>query len=215
MGGGGGGFGGGDTAGGTGGDAGSGGGADAAGGGFGSGDSGEASDSGESGDLADANTIDAQYLYDFLVSALDSGVAFLADVGSFVVSTVSGWWGGIVSALSSDDGPDGNAGNDRADPTPQGSGGDSDGGLLAPELIITATPAVVSAGSSSTVRWEAHNVRSCTVTGPGVAGATTHGSAPTGPIVSRSEYVLRCTTLSGGERRASAFVNLNPSFEEF
>ncbi|GEM_PF-3166744 len=85
---------------------------------------------------------------------------------------------------------------------------------------ITAVPARVRPGNSTTLSWSAGGINtSCVITGPGVsqtvsAAACTvpAGSSPTGTITSQSTYTISCDS---GAITDSVIVNVIPEFEEF
>jgi hypothetical protein len=93
-----------------------------------------------------------------------------------------------------------------------------------PTLTITASPARVRAGQTSTVTWSAAGVNgqnaNCTVTGPGISwGPTVVSAAPvcsasgsaTATINTQSTYTLTCD----GAQPKTATVNVIPNFQEF
>lgn len=92
-----------------------------------------------------------------------------------------------------------------------------------PTLTITATPARVRAGQTSTVRWSAAGVNGqnadCTVTGPGISWSSAVSAAPvcsaageeTVTINTQSTYTLTCD----GAQPKTATVNVIPNFQEF
>ena len=92
-----------------------------------------------------------------------------------------------------------------------------------PTLAITASPARVRAGQTSTVRWSAAGVNGqnadCTVTGPGISWSSAVSAAPvcsaagedTVTINTQSTYTLTCD----GAPPKTATVNVIPSFQEF
>lgn len=91
-----------------------------------------------------------------------------------------------------------------------------------PNLTLTATPARVRAGQSSTLTWSATGVNgedaTCTVSGPGVSwtsavttspSCSASGTANT-TISTQSTYTLTCAGVS-----ESVTVNVIPNFQEF
>ncbi|MBU2104085.1 hypothetical protein KJ848_01630 [Patescibacteria group bacterium] len=85
---------------------------------------------------------------------------------------------------------------------------------------ITAVPARVRPGSSTTLSWTAAGINtSCVITGPGIsqtipaASCTVPaGSSPTGTINTQSTYRISC---DNGAITDSVIVNVIPEFEEF
>lgn len=92
----------------------------------------------------------------------------------------------------------------------------------ATNLSISASPARVRSGQTSTITWSATGVNgegaSCTVTGPGISWTApvsagpqcSAGSSGSATISTQSTYTITC----GGESK-SATVNVIPNFQEF
>jgi hypothetical protein len=82
--------------------------------------------------------------------------------------------------------------------------------LPQPTVTLTASPAAVAAGASSTLAWTSSDATSCTASGGWSGSLALDGSQSTGPVVSATSYSLSCTG-SGGTASASAAVNLIPT----
>ncbi len=87
--------------------------------------------------------------------------------------------------------------------------------VLNPTLSISASPAKVRPGNSTTISWSATGEPdNCAVSGPSFSASGTSGSQGTGSINEQSTYTLVClydaVTLSD-----QVTVTLIPSFEEF
>lgn len=79
----------------------------------------------------------------------------------------------------------------------------------APTVSLSATPASVSAGASSTLNWSSTNATSCTSIGGTWTGTQlTSGTASTGIINQTTVYTLTCTGI-GGSTSASATVSVS------
>jgi hypothetical protein len=110
-----------------------------------------------------------------------------------------------------------------------GAGGDSPPALATvtvntPVLSMTATPARVKKGSTSTVAWNATSVKSCTITKNGAAwksGAANGSNVYTGSsletISAQTTYVMTCKDVSGANYPTPEIlvVNIAPAFQEF
>jgi hypothetical protein len=95
-----------------------------------------------------------------------------------------------------------------------------------PTASISAAPARVKQGDTSTITWSATNVDSCDITRNGTAWQTgltadanraVNGSAPD-TISAQTTYVLSCVNDSGkvqAQATAQTIVNLIPNFQEF
>ncbi|MBU1292504.1 hypothetical protein KJ819_00365 [Patescibacteria group bacterium] len=89
-----------------------------------------------------------------------------------------------------------------------------------PTAEITATPARVRSGGTTTLRWTASAINtSCTITGPGVSQTVSaasctvpEGTTGSGTITTQSTYTISC---DNGEITDSIIVNVIPEFEEF
>ncbi len=90
-------------------------------------------------------------------------------------------------------------------------------------LTISATPARVSSGSTSSISWSAYGVQSCEVSGPGLttvsgnADASNNfstGSPQSVTINSQATFTITCQA-AGTSVSRSVVVNLLPSFQEF
>jgi hypothetical protein len=92
----------------------------------------------------------------------------------------------------------------------------------ATNLSITATPARVRQGQTTSLSWSASGVNgqdaTCSVTGPGVSWSTPVTASPscgasggaTPTITTQSTYTLTC-----GNQTQSVTVNVVPNFDEF
>jgi hypothetical protein len=70
-----------------------------------------------------------------------------------------------------------------------------------PTLTLTADPASVLAGSSSTLSWSSTNADSCTASGAWMGGKPTSGTESTGALTANSSFTLRCTGAGGSVSR--------------
>jgi hypothetical protein len=82
--------------------------------------------------------------------------------------------------------------------------------LPQPTVTLTAAPAAVAAGASSTLTWTSSNATSCTASGGWSGSLAPNGTQSTGPVASPTSYSLSCTG-SGGTSSASVVVNLIPT----
>lgn len=82
------------------------------------------------------------------------------------------------------------------------------GGSRGPSVSLTASPASISSGQSSTLTWSFTNATSCTASGGWSGTKATSGSQSVTPIVTTT-YTLSCTD-SGGSATQSATVTLLP-----
>lgn len=85
--------------------------------------------------------------------------------------------------------------------------------VLQPQGSISVNPTRVAAGSNTTITWNASQVKSCTVTGPGLSATDLSGSRDV-PITSQSTFMLTCQT-NGSPLVQTATVNILLSFTEF
>jgi hypothetical protein len=81
------------------------------------------------------------------------------------------------------------------------------GGGLVPTVSLSASPAAISSGSSSTLSWNSSNATSCSASGAWSGTKATSGSQSVSPA-STSTYNLSCTG-SGGTVNASATVTIS------
>lgn len=81
-----------------------------------------------------------------------------------------------------------------------------------PEVHISANPAYITAGSSSTLTWTTVDAASC-IAGNSWGGANqpTSGSFATGPVMSSTTYSLTCTGLGGTTQGAASVVVTGPN----
>ena len=91
------------------------------------------------------------------------------------------------------------------------------------DLTISATPARVSSGTTSSISWSAYGVQSCAVSGPGLttvsgnADASNNfstGSPRSVTINSQATFTITCQA-AGTSVSRSVVVNILPSFQEF
>jgi hypothetical protein len=96
--------------------------------------------------------------------------------------------------------------------------------VLTPTLSITATPARVKKGNTSTIAWTASNVFSCTVTKNGAAwkngranGSGVYSGSSLETINAQTTYVMACTDVNRNAYATTAVsvVNIAPAFQEF
>jgi hypothetical protein len=85
--------------------------------------------------------------------------------------------------------------------------------VLSPTATITATPVQVRSGNTSTIAWNASQVTSCAVSGPGLSSTSLSGSQSL-TITTQSTYTITCQTL-GAPVTQSATVNVVPTFQQF
>lgn len=86
-----------------------------------------------------------------------------------------------------------------------------------PEAALTAQPLLVRSGETTTIRWSATNVDSCSVTGTnGDSWTSGEGafSQISGPIMEQTIYTLLCAGLDGSSINESRIVNTVPMFQE-
>lgn len=85
-----------------------------------------------------------------------------------------------------------------------------------PALSLSASPASIAYGGSSTVTWSAQNVDSCSITGPGVSSSQKSGTANTGVLTSGATYTLTCQATSGAQSKQVAIaVSPPPTVSSF
>lgn len=88
--------------------------------------------------------------------------------------------------------------------------------VLQPYATISASPTRVTSGTNSTITWTAGQVRSCTITGPGIS-RTDYAETPTSQsvaITGKSTFTIRCLT-NGEDKVGTATVNVGALFKEF
>ena len=103
-----------------------------------------------------------------------------------------------------------------------GIGGDSSPSLtsvtvLSPSASISASPTRVHVGTPSQITWSASQVRSCTISGPGLS-RTDYAETPTSQSVaisSQSIFTITCQTNGGQTVDESVTVNVIPTFNKF
>lgn len=87
------------------------------------------------------------------------------------------------------------------------------GSPAGPTVTLTATPASISSGSSSTLTWTSSNTLNCSnITGtPGgqnIVATTTSGTASTGNLTTTTIYSITCTASDGTIATATATVTV-------
>jgi len=90
-------------------------------------------------------------------------------------------------------------------------GGTSGGGnvVLSPTVTISASPATVTKGESSTLNWSSTNADSCSASGDWSGSLATSGSKTVTPSATGAyTYTATCTG-KGGSAKASANVAVN------
>ncbi len=83
----------------------------------------------------------------------------------------------------------------------------------APDLSLTAAPALLRSGSATKVTWQARHVYSCTVTGDGLSLNGKTGSRDVLNITQMTTFVLTCQTPIGPLTK-TAIVNVLAAWEE-
>ncbi|MHB1163097.1 MAG: DUF5585 domain-containing protein [Minisyncoccota bacterium] len=93
--------------------------------------------------------------------------------------------------------------------------------VLVPTATISASPARIPPGGSTTITWSGTNVSSCTITKNGVvwktlSGASLTGSAPDTKITVQNAYLMTCTNgVTSPVTTAQTIVNIAPNYREF
>ncbi len=64
--------------------------------------------------------------------------------------------------------------------------------VRAPIIKISASPRVIYSGETTDIIWSAQNVRSCTLTGPGIASANITGRETSAELYKTSTFTLTC-----------------------
>jgi hypothetical protein len=77
-------------------------------------------------------------------------------------------------------------------------------------VSLSASPASVTTGAASTLKWSSTNATACTASGSWSGGKAVSGSASTGALVATATYKLACTG-SGGSASASTGVTVAPA----
>jgi hypothetical protein len=85
--------------------------------------------------------------------------------------------------------------------------------VLSPNASISASPARVSSGGSSTITWSSSQVNSCVVSGPGLSSTSKSGSQAV-TVNSQATYTITCQT-AGSPITESTTINIVPLFQEF
>jgi hypothetical protein len=80
----------------------------------------------------------------------------------------------------------------------------------APTVTLSASPASVESGASSTLSWSATNATSCTASGGWSGAKATSGNQSTGTLSATTSFTLSCTG-AGGTRQASTSVAVTHS----
>jgi len=81
--------------------------------------------------------------------------------------------------------------------------------VLHPQATITASPTRVTTGGSSTIAWNASDVPSCTISGPGVNSSSLSGNQ-TVTVNTQATYTITCGAIT-----QSVTVDVTPVFKEF
>ena len=81
-------------------------------------------------------------------------------------------------------------------------------GNPSPTVSLSASPASLTSGQSSTLSWSSTNATSCTASGSWSGSKPTSGSGTTGALTASAMYTLTCTG-AGGNASASASVTVN------
>ena len=93
--------------------------------------------------------------------------------------------------------------------TCSGSGGSSSAANvtvnIVPQATITAAPAAIASGSSSTLTWSSTNATSCTASGGWSGSQATSGTQSSGALTTTTAYSLVCSG-AGGSSTATATV---------
>jgi hypothetical protein len=79
------------------------------------------------------------------------------------------------------------------------------GNTPAPVVMISATPASVTSGTSATLNWSASNATSCTASNGWTGSKSGQGSESVGPLTTGTTYMLTCTG-NGGSSQNSVTV---------
>jgi uncharacterized protein YjdB len=66
-----------------------------------------------------------------------------------------------------------------------------------PTVTLTADPATVTSGNSSTLTWSSTNATSCTATGGWTSSTATSGTASTGALTATTTYAMTCSDANG------------------
>lgn len=75
-----------------------------------------------------------------------------------------------------------------------------------PSVSLTASPASVASGGTSTLTWSAANVSSCTASGAWSGSKLTIGSQGVGPLAATSTYTLTCNGTSSNVSRSATIT---------
>ncbi len=76
-----------------------------------------------------------------------------------------------------------------------------------PAISLTATPATIATGGSSTLNWTVLNATSCTTSGAWSGSRPTTGTQSTGTLNATASYTLTCTG-AGGSNASTVSVNV-------
>jgi hypothetical protein len=80
-----------------------------------------------------------------------------------------------------------------------------------PTISLSATPASITAGAASTLRWSTTGATACRASGSWSGSKPVSGSASTGPLVASAGYTLTCTAAGGRASSASTSVTVAPA----
>lgn len=80
-------------------------------------------------------------------------------------------------------------------------------GSASPTVSMTASPATVAAGETTSLAWQSTNATACTASGGWSGAKTTSGTESVGPVQSPTSYTLSCTG-PGGAAATTASVDV-------
>jgi len=80
--------------------------------------------------------------------------------------------------------------------------------LVPPTATLSANPATINSGDSSTLSWSSTDATSCVAAGGFSTGGNTSGSDSTGPLSATQNYAVTCTG-PGGSDTANATVTVS------
>jgi polysaccharide biosynthesis protein PslG len=83
--------------------------------------------------------------------------------------------------------------------------------IPAPTVSLSASPASVVPGHSSTLTWTSTNAVACTASGAWSGVQLANGSAGTGPLTSNSAFSLQCSGPGGTSKTAAVSINVTPT----
>jgi Spherulation-specific family 4 len=80
-----------------------------------------------------------------------------------------------------------------------------------PTISLSATPASITAGAASTLRWSTTGATACTASGSWSGSEPVSGSTSTGPLLASATYTLTCTGAGGRASAAATTVSVAPA----